>query len=300
MRVGVLGDIMDIGDHDLAVADCVRDFFADCDVVIGNLEAVIASPKTHPQQNRHHARVLRQLDHLCPASKFCLNVANNHAADFGRAVFNDSVRQISDAGFRVFGTRDRPYVDVGSDLRVIAGSQWTNMPCDFIADLDDMPLHLAADRFHLFYPHWGYELECYPRGEIETLARHLLDQADAIVGHHSHTPQPVRWCRVNGRPKMLATSLGNFCCRHRPFATRSYRFGAMIKFGITRLPSTQTHPPLPLSPSPSRPRHEVTTLHWRFIESTAHASTVQVRIAESIPLHRGKERGSGGMKARRI
>lgn len=273
LRVGLLGDIMDIADSELEVADSVVQFFADCDVVIGNLEAPIAPAKTHRQQQRHHARLLHALQRLCPASKFILCLANNHAADYGLTVFQDSAQQIRAAGFQTFGTCEQPFVDVGDDLRVITGSQWTNMPCDFIADADDMKQYVDPTRFNLFYPHWGHEMECYPRGETVDWGLQWLDQtAGAVIGHHSHTPQPIQLCNVGGRTKLLATSLGDFCCRHRPLATRSYRYGTVMKLSLGRLPTGEC---------------DLLDLRWHFVESTDDADVVTVRLVENIPLFPG-------------
>ena len=233
MRVGLIGDLMGIAGRRLEVADPVSAFFADCDAVIGNLEGMIASRPWHPVAEWHDAGFAAELARIFEPSRLHLNLANNHAADFGRRIFDDTARRLRDAGFGVFGSREQPFADIGEHLRVVAGSMWTNMPCDWIANIDDMSAHATESRFVVFYPHWGYEMELQPRPALLDLGERLLERADALVGHHSHVPQAVRLHSAKGRAKVLATSLGGFCSRYREPA---FLRGIIMKLAIGRTP----------------------------------------------------------------
>lgn len=61
--------------------------------------------------------------------------------------------------------------------------------------------------------HWGYEYEFYPRKRQVELAHEIVELgADVIVGHHSHTLQPLEFYRTRrdpGRTAIIAYSLGN-------------------------------------------------------------------------------------------
>lgn len=103
------------------------------------------------------------------------------------------------------------------------------MPCDLIADLDDIGNHSDPNRFNLLYPHWGYEMESNPREEIVALGDNLLKHADAVVGHHSHVPQAVGLSRIAGRQKIFVTSLGDFCSREK---LSSYHYGVIMKITL--------------------------------------------------------------------
>ena len=60
--------------------------------------------------------------------------------------------------------------------------------------------------------HWGTENEFTPTAEQTRLAKLIADAgADVILGHHSHTIQPVEWVEGQGGHRTLVTySLGNF------------------------------------------------------------------------------------------
>lgn len=229
LKVGLVGDIMDMRGFGLEWGEEISAFFTDCDAVIGNFEAVMAPRRTHLLQQRHTAVIMRELKKVAPSEKWFLSVANNHAGDFGPAAFKESCRALSDEGFQVFGTRENPFVDLPG-VRVTTGSMWTNMPCDRIADLDDLVTHVSRERLNLFYPHWGYELECQPRTEILALGKMLLEHADVVVGHHSHVPHAVQvQLAAEGRPKVLAPSLGNLCTGT---LGAGYEHGLMMKLTL--------------------------------------------------------------------
>lgn len=59
--------------------------------------------------------------------------------------------------------------------------------------------------------HWGEENSKEPANEQRDLAEKMsLWGADVIIGHHSHTLQPVETIEKNGRRTLVAYSLGNF------------------------------------------------------------------------------------------
>ncbi len=269
LRIGFIGDIMDIAGHPLQLDDSVPAFFADCDAVVGNMEACIASPKKHPQQNRHDERIIDDLRPIADPAKFHLSVANNHAADFGEPMFRESVRKFRAAGYHVFGTREEPFVDIGDHLRVVTGSVWTNMTCNWIADFNDITRHHAPGRFNVLFPHWGYEMEYAPRPEILDLGMNFLQTADAIIGHHSHLPQPMFWCEAGGREKLFAPSLGDFCCRYRYAADDFYKFGVVLKLTLGRLDTGGL---------------DVLSMQWRFVEGLGGQQFVKVTLRDAIDL----------------
>jgi len=59
--------------------------------------------------------------------------------------------------------------------------------------------------------HWGDENSFEPNGEQKRLAKLIADRgADAIIGHHSHTIQPVEWLEgKDGNKTLVIYSLGN-------------------------------------------------------------------------------------------
>ena len=52
--------------------------------------------------------------------------------------------------------------------------------------------------------HWGFEYEYYPEAKQVIVAREIVKKgADIIMGHHSHSQQPLDLCFVNGKEKGL-------------------------------------------------------------------------------------------------
>ena len=60
--------------------------------------------------------------------------------------------------------------------------------------------------------HWGDENTQTPNAEQKRLAKLIADcGADAVIGHHSHTVQPIEWVTgESGKKTLVIYSLGNF------------------------------------------------------------------------------------------
>ena len=59
--------------------------------------------------------------------------------------------------------------------------------------------------------HWGDENTQEPNAEQRRLAQLIADNgADLILGHHSHTLQPLEWIETDRGPVLCIFSLGNF------------------------------------------------------------------------------------------
>lgn len=60
--------------------------------------------------------------------------------------------------------------------------------------------------------HWGEENTQTPTAEQKRLAKLIADAgADAVIGHHSHTVQPIEWVTgAGGNRTLVIYSLGNF------------------------------------------------------------------------------------------
>lgn len=88
--------------------------------------------------------------------------------------------------------------------------------------------------------HWGSENTFSANAEQKRLAQVIADaQADVIIGHHSHTIQPVEWVTgVNGNKTLVYYSLGNFL--HTQL--KSYNLvGGVAMFNIVKEPGEKAH-----------------------------------------------------------
>jgi poly-gamma-glutamate capsule biosynthesis protein CapA/YwtB (metallophosphatase superfamily) len=98
-----------------------------------------------------------------------------------------------------------------------------------MAPFESLERYYAKDVFNIAFPHWGYELELFPRPVIVQINRQLLKRYDAVIGHHSHVPQPLTSYRSENTWKLTAFSLGDFCTGLR---MRKYQFGMICRMDI--------------------------------------------------------------------
>jgi poly-gamma-glutamate capsule biosynthesis protein CapA/YwtB (metallophosphatase superfamily) len=163
----------------------------------------------------------------------------------------------------LFGMIDTPFVDVAPALRIVTGTTWSNQRAD-----DMLYLHAAADadRFrregavNILYPHWGYELEAWPRPEIVAAAQRFAAKYDAIVGHHAHNPQPV--ATIDGTP--VAFGLGDFCFY---YDLPTYRHGLVCRMDVTDAAQGGGTP-------------RISALDWRQITSSHTGNDITVNLAD--------------------
>jgi hypothetical protein len=172
--------------------------------------------------------------------------------------------------FHIFGLKDTPFLDLDPLIRIVTGTWWANMLTDLVADLHDCFQFIDPSKFNICYPHWGYEMELYPRPYTVEIGDLLLDRFDMVIGHHSHTPQPIT-TRKRGNdtssPKLIAYSLGDFC---NGLLYDIYRFGLVTKITLS-LTSDQLWTPV--------------NGEWKFVETIPdpHQNTGHVLIRDSIP-----------------
>ena len=90
---------------------------------------------------------------------------------------------------------------------------------------------IKKNTFNLFYPHWGYELEIYPRPSIIRRMNKAISLYDAIIAHHGHTPQVITTYRVHNNQRLCAYCLGDFLTG---LPAPYYHYGIIVKLHIGR------------------------------------------------------------------
>lgn len=157
-----------------------------------------------------------------------VNLANNHAADFGAAGLATTIAAVEAAGVPAFGAgtvadgcRNPAWLDVDGVRVALLGYACRTTHAVF-ADGDDVgvvpldPERVAADvaaarvagaERVVVNVHWGIEHVGLPRPEDVAIGRAIVDAgADLVIGHHAHVAQP--WERYRGR--VIAYGLGSF------------------------------------------------------------------------------------------
>jgi hypothetical protein len=227
------------------------------DLVVGNFEGVLADTGTSEKCERMRAKEDRRrpgrrhrreppdtaaarpgcyafrtptalAPRLVEAGFTHLNLANNHANDYGPAGRASTERILDSLGLRLYGPLGRIAIDTlrrGDSVTVVGLIGFTTYP--YAYDLLDIPrsaavvdsirplVDLLIVTFHggsegvraLHVAEAAESLGREPRGDLRRWARAVVDAgADAVVGHGPHVLRGIEFYR--GRP--VAYSLGNF------------------------------------------------------------------------------------------
>lgn len=154
-------------------------------------------------------------------------LANNHSVDCGRRALPETLsvlrsHNISPVGAgRSAAEAAAPLIVERSGLRIAVLARTFVLP-DGVIYREDVPTIAVYDSDRIEQDvrsaarqadivvvslHWGIEYARQPQESQRRIARGLVDAgADLVIGHHTHTPQPIERYR-NG---LIAYSLGNF------------------------------------------------------------------------------------------
>jgi len=245
MTLCFIGDIMDMRHHRLMIGADLEEFIRPCDFLIGNFEATIThARKPRLAAQRQDPAILDSLANLFPPHRTVLSVANNHTGDFSADILHHSISLMKQKGFHVFGLNRNISIDCESQVRIVAASMWSNIPFSDMIPFQSLDQHVLPAAFNIAYPHWGFEMEYFPRSSTVQEGLRLLNH----IGHHSHVPQPVMRYRVGDSINLIAFSLGDFCTGLKK---RNYRHGLVCKLEI----------------GPGNDGHwKIGTVEWRYTE----------------------------------
>ena len=230
VTIASIGDIMMIPGKRLTFDDDLIAFVSDADYLIGNFEGTITSHKRGLLGSKHNEQILEDLKALFPPEKTILTNANNHTCDYPWQELDRSYRLQREHGFIPIGLREQPTVLLDNQVSVASVTQWSNKPCIYLAELDEVGSAYDPNaKFNLLSPHWGYEMQLYPHPKQIEQSKALLSRWDMIVGHHSHCPQVITAYQIGDENKLVAYSLGDFCT----FAKlEKYLYGIVVKAQI--------------------------------------------------------------------
>lgn len=226
------------------------------DLVVGNFEGVLADTGTSEKCEQLRVRVhhrpsrkrRRQVVDTASARPGCyafrtptalaprlveagfthLNLANNHANDYGPAGRASTERILDSLGLRRYGPLGRVALDTvrrGDSVTTVALIGFATYPWAYdlldlarsaavvdsirpLADLVIVTFHGGSEGVRaLHVPEAAESLGHEPRGELRRWARAVIDAgADAVVGHGPHVLRGIEFYR--GKP--VVYSLGNF------------------------------------------------------------------------------------------
>jgi poly-gamma-glutamate capsule biosynthesis protein CapA/YwtB (metallophosphatase superfamily) len=198
------------------------------DIAFGNLECAVSRRGTPFEKLYNFRGTPRALRGLARHSGIdVLNLANNHAGDYGPVALLDTVRGIERLGMKAVGAGRslrralEPQVVERLGLRVAFVGFSDVAPIEFAAARDrpgtawatpdavTRAVHRARGRADVVVAtfHWGIEKAPYETGQQQALAAAAADAgAQLVIGAHPHVLQPLR----RQGSALVAYSLGNF------------------------------------------------------------------------------------------
>lgn len=235
------GDLMPFGDTKPSHTIALEQFLASADYIVFNLEGIVTDRRRFLALS-HSDTPLYDYLHTSFGRGVILNVANNHASDFGRKAFSLQNQRLRDQGFLVIGDTPTP-LTIEDQITLSARTFLSNQP-PIIETLSlthpsiSHEWRLLQHTYNIFMPHWGYEMHLSPTQEQIALYHSIVPAIyDSVIGNHAHTPQPV----YLSESSVLATSLGNYCyLNHNP----NHWMGSLLKCTFTIQESPNTKPVL--------------------------------------------------------
>ena len=213
----------------------VAPLLAGHDIVFGNLEGPLTDASLSPKcpKPRRNGRPCfafrtppRYVARLAEAGFTAMNIANNHALDFGMDGLDNTLSALDDAGIEPVGGERVAVFDVEGKSVAVAGFSYS-LRTPYVHPLRDIEgaraivaelkdeYDLVVVSFHggaegaraLRVTDAEEEFMGENRGNVVRFARAVVDAgADLVLGHGPHVPRAIEVYRG----KLIAYSLGNF------------------------------------------------------------------------------------------
>ncbi len=196
------------------------------DIAFCNLESII-SDKGHPIRKpiTFEAKI-KMLNPLLKSNFNVINLANNHALDFGRWALKDCIKRLKGMGFNIVGAGNNLHEAYMPLILKINGIKIgflsycliptgvptrENLPQIAVFNKDTALYYLnkLKDSVDLIIVsmHWGTEYTHFPNKEQKKIGHFLIDNgANIVIGHHPHVVQEMEYYHSG----IIIYSLGNF------------------------------------------------------------------------------------------
>jgi len=217
----------------------IADYLKKSDILFGNLESIISDESGEKAKKTGSVRVYFKsdpdaVDGLIYAGFDIVSVANNHALDYGRIAFEESLKRLTKVGIEYIGGGFNSSETFSVKVKEIKGVKigflaYTYPKFDGIyipwkptekesgvaviekKELEKVKQIIAKAKNEvdilIVSNHWGDEYSLEPNKDQIFFDRAFIDAgADLILGHHPHVVQPIERYK-NG---WIAYSLGNF------------------------------------------------------------------------------------------
>ncbi len=196
----------------------VRDILLADDFTFANNEVVYTTRNAHADKRMNLRAAPEYAQAWLNSGVDAVNTANNHAMDFLKTGYEDSLKALDTYGIKHFGTlypghatqaQDRlgVYEVCGVKIGIVAFSYPQDSDLKKILARVKQLKEDEGCALAIVSLHWGREVHTSPESWQFTYARNLIDGGvDVIWGHHPHILQQTMFYK--GKPIMFST--GNF------------------------------------------------------------------------------------------
>lgn len=226
-RIVFLGDLMGTNKKRLFFSKELKEWFQNTNHVVANLEGPLWETDDVVFVNQHNPpQLLENLSDLAPIEKWVFSLANNHIFDYGPAGLAQTKAIIEKSGAQWLGLKERPTIELGP-IDISATTEFTNKPTDEVVLCHQLKTDGRKDKYKILFVHWGQEFAYFPQVEQKQQRDAKWKDFDFVIGHHSHTPQPL----VYENKKGTAYSLGNF---YIYFNKKMLREGKVLRLSFSK------------------------------------------------------------------
>jgi poly-gamma-glutamate capsule biosynthesis protein CapA/YwtB (metallophosphatase superfamily) len=204
ISVSFLGDITNILSEEFELSQELTTKLENSDYIIVNLEMIVGKKKFPWQKNLISKQFIQKIINLFPKQKIIFGLANNHSFDLGEEGLDATIKAIHEFGADFVGTAKKPFIYLGSGLRLDAQTLWFQNNDNHTSKYIKAPILNDEDQV-IKYLHWGEEFEESPT-EQQELDVEVLGHPILVCGHHGHCPQPIQFVDST----LVAFSLGDF------------------------------------------------------------------------------------------
>ena len=170
-----------------------RDYFADDDLTLANLECVLSDTKLFSYEQFSFLAPTAYAEILSQGGVDFVTTANNHLEDFGAAGQEFTYMALDEHGIPYGKDGESKLITTDSGLTVGVYCAYNHLePDPEQAEAAIRQLRADGAEFVVCAFHWGKELVYKPFDSQVELAHRCIDAgADLIYGSHSHCLQPV-------------------------------------------------------------------------------------------------------------
>jgi poly-gamma-glutamate capsule biosynthesis protein CapA/YwtB (metallophosphatase superfamily) len=206
--VAFIGDLMGTSGKRLKFSSSLIQWFQDANLIVANLEGPLVETNDLVFIKQHNSpQLLRDLSAILPMNQWAFSLANNHTFDYGQNGLDLTQKIIADSGAQCFGLDSCPNLEL-NDLCIWGAADFSNVKNDSV--LFNSKLSNKSDfnpqKYQILFTHWGQEFYFYPSDKQRLHRNQEFKNFDFLIGHHSHTAQPIVFENHRG----TAYSLGNF------------------------------------------------------------------------------------------